>query len=133
MLCLVFSVNYYLLAALFLKEVIIVKYFVDFNFQIYFRILNHFVIFKFISLFNLIIFVILRSKFSNQCFLVNFYHNLNLQTLLQVYLFSIDPIFVFSILLLDYLIQNFHFINLNPITFKSIQMQLFKMLDYSIY
>ena len=120
MLCLVFSVNYYLLAALFLKEVIIVKYFVDFNFQIYFRILNHFVIFKFISLFNLIIFVILHSKFSNQCFLVNFYHNLNLQTLLQVYLFSIDPIFVFSILLLDYLIQNFHFINLNPITFKSI-------------
>ena len=78
-------------------------------------------------------FVILHFTLLNQYFLINFCHSLNLQIFPLVYLFSKDPGFVFLILLLDYSIQNFHFVSLNPIIFASKQIQPFKMLGYFIY
>jgi hypothetical protein len=119
----VFSINCYLLATRFLKEVIIVKYF---DYQTYFITLIHFVIFE-------LFFVILHFTLLNQYFLINFCHSLNLQIFPLVYLFSIDPRFVFLILLLDYLIQSFHFVNLNPTISTSKQMLPFKILGCFIY
>jgi hypothetical protein len=128
----VFLKNYYLSVTLILGVAVVIKDLAGCLTNFFISI--HFAIFEFVDFFIPIDFAILHSAFSILCFLACFFIILNSLIFLQEYLFFINLIFVFLILLFDLLIQSFHFVCFQyQAIFKSKLMQLFKKSVYLIY